>query len=481
MGTISKVKVFNSIQLRFTLVYALLIGVLLAVFNVYPVVMSRDLVFRSKQTALQNQASVIASSLSSLGSLTRDEVSRVISLLDRTEESRILVTDTDGEVLYDNRDDGENVGKYALLGEINWALQGNDVFYSAFLEGGFQSRAAVPVTFKSNIIGAVCIYEEDSDSGALISGIQSSFGTISLIVGVAALLLSVWFTRLLTRRITDFLKAIKHVREGQYSYRMVINGADELAEMGREFNSMTDRMQKTEEIRQRFVADASHELKTPLASIRLLSDSILQSREMDEETMREFVFDIGNEVERLTRMTEKLLNLTKLDSVPVKDQSLTDIRQVAARTLHMLRPLAEEAQVSIRLEDGWPSYVHVGEDDLYQIIFNLVENGIKYNKKGGSVTVSTDMSGGETRLLVSDDGIGIPEEDREHIFERFYRVDKARSRERGGSGLGLSIVMSTARQHGGNVEVRERPGGGTVFCVTFPAAQPEPEEGADTE
>ena len=158
MGTISKVKVFNSIQLRFTLVYALLIGVLLAVFNVYPVVMSRDLVFRSKQTALQNQASVIASSLSSLGSLTRDEVSRVISLLDRTEESRILVTDTDGEVLYDNRDDGENVGKYALLGEINWALQGNDVFYSAFLEGGFQSRAAVPVTFKSNIIGAVCIY-----------------------------------------------------------------------------------------------------------------------------------------------------------------------------------------------------------------------------------------------------------------------------------------------------------------------------------
>ncbi len=455
----------------------LLIVVLLVVFNIYPVVMARDLVFRSKQASLQNQASVIAASMSALGTLTREDVTRVISLLDTTEEIAVVVTDTDGEILYDTRDGGQNVGKYAVLGEIGWSLQGKDVFYSAFSEGSFRSRAAVPVKFKTNTIGAVCVYETDEDSGSLINSIQISFRNISLVTGAAALLISLCFSKMLTRRITDFLRAIQHVREGQYSYRMVINGSDELAEMGKEFNSMTDRMQKTEEMRQRFVADASHELKTPLASIRLLSDSILQNETMTEETMREFVFDIGHEIDRLTRLTEKLLSLTKLDSAPAVDDSVTDLRAVALRTLHMLRPLADSSGVSLRLEEGLPSYVRAGEDDLYQVVFNLVENGIKYNVHGGTVTVHVDMVEGQTRLLVADTGVGIPEEDRGHIFDRFYRVDKARSRERGGSGLGLSIVSSTVQLHGGAVTVQPRQGGGTIFVVCFPSARPELEAG----
>ena len=184
--------------------------------------------------------------------------------------------------------------------------------------------------------------------------------------------------------------------------------------------------------------------------------------------MREFAADIGHEAERLQRTTEKLLDLSRLDDdVQVIDEPV-DIKQTAVDALAVLRPLAAEKGVKIRceLEDG--CVVMANTDDMFHIVFNLMENAVKYNVPDGSVLVKTALEDDRVVLSVSDTGIGIPEEDRLNIFARFYRVDKARSRASGGSGLGLSIVHDAVLAHGGTIAVGQNKPQGSVFIVSFP-------------
>ena len=216
------------------------------------------------------------------------------------------------------------------------------------------------------------------------------------------------------------------------------------------------------------VSDAAQELKTPLASIRLLSDSIVQNEDMDADTVREFVTDIGNEAERLQRTTEKLLDLSRLDDDIQVMPEPVDMKQVAVDAMVLLRPLADERQVRIRCDLADGCVVMATVDDMFHIIFNLIENAIKYNVTGGSVFLSLRGDEDEIKFTVEDTGIGIPEEDRYNIFTRFYRVDKARSREAGGSGLGLSNVHDAVKAHGGSIMVGENKPQGSRFTVSFP-------------
>ncbi|MBQ1242428.1 MAG: HAMP domain-containing histidine kinase, partial [Oscillospiraceae bacterium] len=266
------------------------------------------------------------------------------------------------------------------------------------------------------------------------------------------------------------LEAIRKVRQGAYSHRAEIGGHDEIGEIAAEFNRLSMRLQKTEEARRRFVADASHELKTPLAGIRLLSDSILQTEGMDAETVREFVGDIEQEASRLTRITENLLRLTKLDAQAYEPAVRVAVAPVVGRVVHMLTPIAQEKNVSISYEIEEDCTALFTEDDLHQVLYNLAENAVKYNRAGGFVDITAKTEDGMCLLQVEDNGIGIPEEDMPRIFDRFYRVDKMRSRAAGGSGLGLSITADTVRRRGGSIKVAHRIGGGTRFTARIPLA-----------
>lgn len=420
------------------------------------------------------QAQVVVASLSSYDSLTEESVNRIISALDIGNYTRIVVTDNEGLILYDTSDGGGNIGGYALFSEITTALNAYDVFYCQFSEGAFMSRVAIPIMNGSgenvNTTGAVYIYESDTQQAEVILATQGNLRNISVIVCLFSILIAFLFSNSLTSRIKALLQGIKEVRDGDYNYKISIKGNDELSELGSEFNSLTERLKDTEEMRRRFVSDASHELKTPLASINLLSDSIVQNDDMSMETVIDFVHDIGHEASRLTRTTEKLLSLTRLDNTEVNmKRAMVNVTSVAKSALHMLKPLADQRGVTLMTDFQEDCRILSTEDDLYQIIFNLAENGIKYNLYGGSLTVSINDYEGEVRLIFEDTGIGIPEEDVPHVFERFYRVDKARSRELGGSGLGLSIVKDTVLEHGGQVEVATRVSGrGTRFTVSFP-------------
>ena len=459
-----------SVQLVFAAIFFMFIALMIGLLNSYPTISSRDIVFSNKQGSMMSQISVMSTSLSALETLSEEGVESVMELVDVNAFDRVLVTDGRTRVIYDTAD-AATAGGYALFSEVLSALEGQAVFHSRYDGEAFVSHAAVPVVSYGQVIGSVYLCERDADQAELIAQIQGRLRNISIVAGILALLVMLLFTKALTRRITALVKAMRIVREGKYDYRIEPSGRDEVTELAEEFNDMTQRLQSTEELRRRFVSDASHELRTPLASIRLLSDSIVQSENMDEETMREFVTDIGSEAERLQRLTEKLMMLTKMDSRPEIELVPVNIKKVAERTIHLLSPLAKERNVKIYTEMDEDCVIMASEDPVYQIIFNLAENAVKYNSFGGNVFIRLHRRGDMAELVIEDTGIGIPDKDMEHIFARFYRVDKARSREAGGSGLGLSIVHDAVRSYGGSIRVEHRETVGTRFVVSFPLAK----------
>lgn len=463
-----KIKVKYSVQGTFIIIFFLFIVLMIGLLNTYPTTTSRDAVFSAKQGSMMNQASVISMSLSVLEVLEEENVSEAMRLLDVNAFNRVAVTNGDGRVIYDTGITENALGQQADMRETLDALSGKNVFSSVYTKEAFLSRSASPIVSYGEIIGSVYLYEYDPYQADLIGQVQSRLRNISIIAGAVLLLVIVLFTKALTRRISELVNAIGKVREGHYEYRLVPRGGDEITALVEEFNDMTGRIEKTEEMRRRFVSDASHELRTPLASIRLLADSISQNEEMDSETVREFVADIGTEAERLQRMTEKLMSLTKMDGHTNVKSERVDMKRVAEKTIHLLSPLAKNKNITLFTDLSDNCIIKAAQDDIYQIIFNLAENAIKYNSFDGNVFINLAENGDNAVLTVEDTGIGIPEEDMPHVFSRFYRVDKARSRDAGGSGLGLSIVHDAVHLHGGDIRVESRKTVGTRFVVIFP-------------
>ncbi|MBI5888675.1 MAG: ATP-binding protein [Deltaproteobacteria bacterium] len=222
---------------------------------------------------------------------------------------------------------------------------------------------------------------------------------------------------------------------------------------------------RVETIKKDFVANVSHELRTPLASIKGYSETLLDGGMDDEDTLTEFLRIIDRHATRMARLIDDLLILSKLESHQMTMEiAPVDIREVIIPTVKSFEKQARDKRITIssRIPEGLPK-VMGDRDRLEQVVVNLVDNAIKYTHSGGSVNISVSRIEGSVRVDVADTGIGIPAEDIPRIFERFYRVDKARSRELGGTGLGLAIVKHIIQGHGGRMHVESRPGKGSAF------------------
>ena len=464
-----EVPFFHSLQGKYVATYLLLVVAIVLVLNTYPLIMAQNMVFSAKEASLKRQALAIGSALAVSEVLTEDGVAQAMELLDDMQGTRVLVTNESGLILYDSSTLEKRTGDYAITAEVVKALRGEDVCRSEYRQGAFRTRVAVPTVYRGVTLGAVYLYEYDTEQAEVLLSIQSTLRYISVVICVVALVAALILSKALTRNTSRLLGGIRSVREGEYNHRIAVKGKDEMAQLAMEFNELTDRLQTIEEVRRRFVSDASHELKTPLASIRLLADSILQNSSVDMETVREFVSDIGEEADRLTRISQRLLALSRLDARLQRERVPVDVGQVVEKVGHMLLPLAHSAQVELRYQLQPHCMVLATQDDLYQVAFNLMENAVKYNQPGGSVTVEVAREEYWITLTVQDTGVGIPEEDLLRVFDRFYRVDKARSREAGGTGLGLSIARDTARLHGGDIMAQRGPDGvGARFTARFP-------------
>lgn len=456
----------GSIQVKLLLAYTSVIVAVLILLNTYPLIMTQNMMFQSKQNTLQGQALLIANTLPVAEKLTAEAVEQSINLLEDLSYSRVMVTNAAGLVLYDTSEEPMS-GRYALASGVVSALHGKDVFYGEYTNRIFRSWAAAPVLAQARIIGAVYLYDSDEGQGLLLREVQNNLRVISILVCGLVVAISLFLSRAFTTRIAALLGAISMVREGEYTHRIQVEGRDELSQLGEEFNELTGRLQVTEEARRRFVSDASHELKTPLAAIKLLTDSILHEP-MEADTTREFVGDIGEAADRLIRISEDLLTLNRLDAGQKRKAEPVALSSVVEKISLLLVPLAQAAEVIIKtqLEPHCMVFAHEGE--ISRVVSNLMENAIKYNFPKGQIIVTVKQSVESVILSVEDTGVGIPEEDLPYIFERFYRVDKARSREAGGTGLGLCIVSETVRLHGGELCAANRETGGVCMTVSLP-------------
>ena len=452
------------------MIYVLITFFVLLFLNLYSAELSQQAFRQSKKAVMTEKCQLAADEIAKLEVINASTISNTLMEMESLQVTRTIVTNQSGKAIYDSA--AESVNTYIIFPEVVRAMDGMDVVTWQYKDGVIQTHAASPIVYYNTIVGCVYMMETDSDQGALIESLQTNILQITLILELIVILFSLAFSKTFSKRLNKIMASMRIIQEGDYTHKLDMGGNDELTVLGNEFNDLTERLNTSEQKRRRFVSDASHELKTPLASIKLLTDSILQN-DMDVETIREFVGDIGDEAERLNRMTAKLLSLTKVDGTPDMEAEIIYMGPTIERVVRRLSAFADQACITIDLQLEQDVPVLILEDDLYQIVYNLIENGIKYNVPGGTLTVSLFHNEENAMLEVNDTGMGVPEDALSHIFERFFRVDKARSRQSGGSGLGLAIVKTIVERNKGEISVVSVLGKGTSFTVTFPAFDTE--------
>ena len=281
--------------------------------------------------------------------------------------------------------------------------------------------------------------------------------------------ISVGISYILIRPFNRVTQAINEVKNSFTDEPISVKDYRETEQIVDAFNQLLNQMKVVDDSRQEFVANVSHELKTPLTSMKVLADSLMQMEDAPIELYQEFMQDIAAEIDRENKIINDLLSLVKMDKTAAQLTIETvDINELIELVLKRLRPIARTRDVEVVFESIRPVSAEVDEVRITQVFTNLVENAIKYNKEHGWVKVLLDADHQFFTVEISDSGIGIPEADYDHIFERFYRVDKSHSREIGGTGLGLAITRNAVLLHRGSIRVSSVEGEGTCFTEKIP-------------
>lgn len=295
--------------------------------------------------------------------------------------------------------------------------------------------------------------------------------SVEIIAAAVIIFVGVLLSGHLVKPLKNISKSIESIQNGYGDTELSERTYTETALICEDFNQLISRMRVMDESRQEFVSNVSHELKTPLTSMKVLADSLNSMPDAPVELYQEFMEDITKEIERETSIINDLLSLVKMDkSAADLNISAVNINELLESIMKRLQPIADKQKVELVLESFRPVTAEVDEVKLSLAFTNLIENAIKYNKNDGEgwVHVSLNADHQYFYLKVEDSGIGIPEESLEHIYERFYRVDKSHSREIGGTGLGLAITRNSILMHRGAIKAYSVMGEGTTFDVRIP-------------
>ena len=294
---------------------------------------------------------------------------------------------------------------------------------------------------------------------------------VEIASGIAILMIAFFCAKFLVGPFGKMTKSLEEIQAEDVDEKLMISDYTETEAISTAFNEMLGRMRAIDDSRQEFVANVSHELKTPLTSMKVLADSLLSQEDVPVELYKDFMGDITEEIERENNIINDLLSLVKMDrSAGTLNISVVNINELMEMIMKRLRPIAEKQSIELVLESFRPVSAEVDEVKLSLALNNLVENAIKYNKKDGWVHVTLNADHKYFFVRVEDSGIGIPEDSLEHIFERFFRVDKSHSREIKGTGLGLAITRNAILMHRGAIKAHSKEGEGTIFTVRIPLA-----------
>ena len=389
-----------------------------------------------------------------------------LEMLSTIYDGRVLIVNSSFQIVKDTYE--LDTGKTIISEEVVKSFQGEEInkydSKNRYIElaiplkkeGMEQSLGVLLVSVSTDSIMLNYDYLKDN---ALILELAS----LVIILGFALF----WSGRLV-RPFGKLTKYLEGVQAGDEE-TLMISDYTETQAISDAFNELWGKMRVIDDSRQEFVSNVSHELKTPLTSMKVLADSLLAQGDAPVELYKEFMGDIAEEIERENKIINDLLSLVKMDKeAGALNVSVVNINELLELILKRLRPIAEKQNIELVLESFRPVSAEVDEVKLSLALNNLVENAIKYNKPEGWVHVSLNADHKYFFVRVEDSGIGIPEEALEHIYERFFRADKSHSREIGGTGLGLAITRNAVLMHRGAIKAHSKEGEGTVFTVRIP-------------
>lgn len=398
-----------------------------------------------------------------------------VRALAQAARARLTVVAPDGRVIADSEAPAEKLENHRYRPEIMQALAGApgssirrspslgmDFLYVAVPVAGQALRLAVPLTEVNQQVNAI--------RRQMLVAVALAF--------LPAVLLAAIFARHVSGRLGRIIDYATELAQGNYRARLEHSGGGELGILGRKLNETGEqlerehaKLERVERIRKDFVMNVSHELRTPLASIQGYTETLLDGALDDPENNVRFLGIIRQNAERLARLSGDLITLSQVElKTRVFRFASQDVNKLLAEIGDSMRPIAGKKNITITLQPaGQGNQVYCDAEATFQVLANLLDNAVKYTPEGGSITVGARPAGDAIEIWVRDTGIGIPADDLPRLFERFYRVDKARSRELGGTGLGLAIVKHLVQAQGGEVRVQSEPGKGSAFAFTLPA------------
>lgn len=448
----------------------LLVGILpMAGISVITVSNSYNNHVNSKLNELQYYAVSLVSEMEEkdyLSNLSQPVVTAELEQLARIYRGRIILVDSNYRICKDTYVMGE--GKYNISESVIRCFHGT--VSSRFDAEEAYLELVLPIKNDEGAVeGVMAITASTEFLDDLKLKLEEQRGVMVLITLLIIAAAGLYFSGLSVRPLKKVVRAIDNSSRDAVGGDILVDDCAETQQISEAYNRMLDRLRTLDESRQQFVSNVSHELKTPITSIRVLADSLLMQEDVPVELYREFMTDISAEIDRESQIIDDLLTLVRMDKAAAElNISEVNINEMLELILKRLRPLAMKRNVELLLESFRPVVADADEVKLNLAITNLVENAIKYNVDNGWVRVSLNADHQFFYIKVEDSGIGIPQQDWDHIFERFYRVDKARSRATGGTGLGLAITKNIIVLHHGAIRVNSVEGEGTTFTVRIP-------------
>jgi signal transduction histidine kinase len=466
-----KLKAFiHSIKFRILAVIMIVGVVPMMLISFGTMYIFNNAVISSRTIDIQSQISRVAKLIGDKGQyLNRDadllqsEIERLSDIYD----GRILIVNNQLRIVLDTYvfEEGKTLTSENIVNVMNGKKKSLTITNPEYIE------MITPITSQQdkNILGVIIVMMTTSDVTSVITQTNSVMYIFRIILLALTAITAVFCANMLVKPFNSITNSLKRYSNGYEDERITVSGYTETEILTESFNKMLDKMQKLDASRQEFVSNVSHELKTPITSIKVLADSINGQEEVPVEIYREFMEDIVVEIDRENKIINDLLELVRLDRTnAVLNITTVNINNLLELMLRRLRPIAGTKNIDMTFESFRPVTAEVDEVKLTLAVSNLVENAIKYNIENGWVKVSLNAGHQYFYVKVEDSGIGIPQEAQEKIFERFYRVDKARSRETGGTGLGLSIVKNIIVMHKGSIKLYSKEDEGTTFTIRIP-------------
>lgn len=428
-----------------------------------------------RTSEILSQAKILANQIVSNDYLNNAESESAINVqleqLSTIYDGRVMIIDEEFHIIKDTYN--LDTGKTIISEEVIKSIQGEEISkydsQNRYIEMTIPLVHVDPETENKRTIGVIMVSVSTDSINLNLEYLARNTLVMELIAIVAIIFAGTFIAIHLVAPFHAMAKSIEEIQTGYGDDALKIDAYTETRQICEKFNKMLGRMKVLDDSRQEFVSNVSHELKTPLTSMKVLADSLLMQGDAPVELYKEFMQDIANEIDRESSVISDLLTLVKMDRKSTElNVASTDINDFIEQILKRLRPIAEKANIELVFESNRSVTAEIDATKLSLAFSNLVENAIKYNRENGWVRVSLDADHKFFYVKVSDSGIGIPQESIDYIFERFYRVDKSHSREIGGTGLGLAITRSAVVAHRGAIKVQSTVDEGTTFIVRIP-------------